>query len=106
MMVAVIGNGGTAIVGDGDGVAAGIKLCDPHRSQSDAALQRASREAESMRSTTWSTPWGNAADQTDRYDPLNPTSITRSTRPAGVRCERAVPRVNPVVGVERQGGAR
>ena len=41
-MVAVIGDDGTAIVGDGrdGGVAVGIKLCDWHRAESDAALAR------------------------------------------------------------------
>jgi hypothetical protein len=39
-MVAVIGDDGTAIVGEGGWVAAGIKLCDRHRAESDAALAR------------------------------------------------------------------
>ena len=41
-MVAVIGDDGTAIAGDGrdGGVAVGIKLCDPHRAESDVALAR------------------------------------------------------------------
>jgi hypothetical protein len=40
-IVAVVGDDGTAIVGEGGGVAAGIKLCHRHRSESDAALERA-----------------------------------------------------------------
>jgi hypothetical protein len=41
-IVAVIGDDGTAIIGDGrdGGVAVGIKLCDRHRAESDAALAR------------------------------------------------------------------
>ena len=42
IMVTVIGDDGTAIVGDGrdGGVAVGIKLCGRHRAESDAALAR------------------------------------------------------------------
>jgi len=39
-MVAAIGDDGAAIVGAGGWVAAGIKLCDRHRAESDAALAR------------------------------------------------------------------
>jgi hypothetical protein len=41
-MVAVIGDDGTTAVGDGrdGGVAVGIKLCDRHLAEPDAALAR------------------------------------------------------------------